>query len=65
MHLLCINYVAVSLLTLKSGNGAVYLSKGAELTHETPFCHILCSFNSVSYDLAYPTENLSLEKAHS
>lgn len=65
MHLLCINYIAVSFLTLKSGNWAGYLLKGAELAHKTLFCHILCSFNSVSYELANPAQNLSLEKAHS
>lgn len=65
MHLLCINYIAVSFLTLRSGNQAVYLSKGAELVHKTHFSHILCSFSSINYELANPTQNLSLEKAHS
>lgn len=65
MHFLSINYIAVSFLTLKSGNRAVYLSKQAELAHKTFFCHTLCSSNSISYELANPTQNLSLEKAHS
>lgn len=65
MHLLCLHYIADSFLILKSGNLAVYLSKGAELAHKAPFCHILCSFNSISYELANPPQNLSLEEAHS